>query len=84
MLTQNLPIKRTASLDSQGDAKKARHTSGAVGSPDSQGSRTTEVGKPIEKMYCDAVVNFLLKIACQVCDRGHNCVLVALKVNRVW
>ena len=66
MLGQNLPIKRTGSLDSQGDPKKARHVSGAVGSPDSQGSKTTESNKPIEKLYCDAVVNFLLKIACQV------------------
>ena len=65
-LTQGLPIKRTGSLDTQTDIKKARHTSGAVGSPDSQGSRTSESNKPIEKMYCDAVVNFLLKIACQV------------------
>ena len=66
MLGQNLPIKRTGSLDSQGDVKKARHVSGAVGSPDSQGSKTAESNKPIEKLYCDAVVNFLLKIACQV------------------
>lgn len=26
----------------------------------------TDVNKPIDKQYCDAVVNFLLRIACQV------------------
>jgi len=25
-----------------------------------------DVSKPIDKQYCDTVVNFLLKIACQV------------------
>ncbi|KAL3832377.1 hypothetical protein ACJMK2_024027 [Sinanodonta woodiana] len=59
-LTQNIPIKRTASTDSVQDLKRSRHTSGTP-------NRTqTEVTKPIEKNCCDAVVNFLLRIACQV------------------
>ena len=63
-------IKRTSSVDSPQDAKRTRHTStGAVASTSSTAStssRSTDVSKPIEKQYCDAVVNFLLRIACQV------------------
>ncbi|XP_033761645.1 transformation/transcription domain-associated protein-like [Pecten maximus] len=58
-LTQNLPVKRSTS-DSPQEAKRSRHSSGA--STRSQSDLT----KPIEKNYCDAVVNFLLRIACQV------------------
>ena len=29
-------------------------------------SRQSETSKPIDKQYCDAVVNFLLRIACHV------------------
>ncbi|KAJ8314001.1 hypothetical protein KUTeg_008562 [Tegillarca granosa] len=64
-LTQNLPMKRTASVDSPQEAKRSRHSSGAV-SPSSTRSQTDSTSKPIEKHYCDAVVNFLLRIACQV------------------
>ncbi|XP_060086157.1 transformation/transcription domain-associated protein-like [Ylistrum balloti] len=59
-LTQNLPVKRSTSVDSPQEAKRSRHSSGA--STRSQSDLT----KPIEKNYCDAVVNFLLRIACQV------------------
>ena len=31
-----------------------------------QSNKSITEGKPIEKNYCDAVVNFLLRIACQV------------------
>ncbi|KAI0213609.1 Transformation/transcription domain-associated protein [Lamellibrachia satsuma] len=43
------------------DAKKLRHASGT-----SVRSTTTDTSKPIDKQFCDAVVNFLLRIACQV------------------
>lgn len=31
-----------------------------------QSNKSVTENKPIEKNYCDAVVNFLLRIACQV------------------
>lgn len=47
--------------DSQPDPKRARHSSGAtIKATHSEGP------KPIEKAHADAVVNFLLRIACQV------------------
>ena len=59
-------IKRTASVDSPQEAKRARHGStGAAGSVTGTTGRT-EADRPIDKQYCDAVVNFLLRIACQV------------------
>ena len=58
-------VKRAGSVDPPGEVKKARYSSGAVGSPD-PATKSTESSKPIEKSYCDAVVNFLLRIACQV------------------
>ncbi|XP_052799623.1 transformation/transcription domain-associated protein-like isoform X2 [Mya arenaria] len=62
------PVKRAGSVEPQQDAKKARYSSGsAVGSPDPQ-IKPAEGTKPIEKQYCDAVVNFLLRIACQVSE----------------
>jgi transformation/transcription domain-associated protein len=60
-------VKRAGSVDPPGEVKKARYSSGAVGSPD-PATKSTESTKPIEKSYCDAVVNFLLRIACQVLD----------------
>ena len=58
-------VKRTASVDSPQEAKRARHGStGAAGV--ASGSARTDASKPIDKQYCDAVVNFLLRIACQV------------------
>ncbi|KAK7109588.1 transformation/transcription domain-associated protein-like isoform X2 [Littorina saxatilis] len=43
--------------------KRARHSTGA-GSD--SGRSLPDVNKPIEKQYCEAVVNFLLRMACQV------------------
>ena len=58
-------IKRTASVDSPQEVKRARHGStGAAGVTGAAAARSE--GKPIDKQYCDAVVNFLLRIACQV------------------
>ena len=31
---------------------------------------TAEVNKPIEKTHCDAIANFLLRLACQVLSPG--------------
>ncbi|ESP00831.1 hypothetical protein LOTGIDRAFT_140419, partial [Lottia gigantea] len=67
----NQSVKRTASVDSPQDPKRARHTSGIADSPHvrylfrSQRS-SSDLNKPIDKIYCDGVVNFLLRIACQV------------------
>ncbi|XP_053373271.1 transformation/transcription domain-associated protein-like isoform X1 [Mercenaria mercenaria] len=60
-------VKRAGSVDPPGEVKKARYSSGAVGSPD-PATKSIESSKPIEKQYCDAVVNFLLRIACQVSE----------------
>ncbi|GAB6032800.1 hypothetical protein CHUAL_012003 [Chamberlinius hualienensis] len=49
-------VKRT----SDGEAKRVRHLSSGVKTNYAEGM------KPIEKMHSDAVVNFLLRIACQV------------------
>ncbi|XP_048245320.1 transformation/transcription domain-associated protein-like isoform X4 [Haliotis rufescens] len=65
-LAQNIPVKRSASIDSPQQAdKRSRHSSGAV-SQESSTRSNSDVTKPVEKQYCDAVVNFLLRIACQV------------------
>ena len=64
-VSSGAPVKRTASVDSPQEAKRARHGStGAAGVM--SGAARTDVSKPIDKQYCDAVVNFLLRIACQV------------------
>ncbi|XP_052224459.1 transformation/transcription domain-associated protein-like isoform X9 [Dreissena polymorpha] len=60
-------VKRAGSVEPVGDVKKPRYLSGSVGSPEPQ-PRSPESSKPIEKQYCDAVVNFLLRIACQVSE----------------
>ncbi|XP_041366452.1 transformation/transcription domain-associated protein-like [Gigantopelta aegis] len=59
-LFDNMQVKRSPSVDSPQEAKRSRHSSGA------SGRSQTDVNKPIEKQFCDAVVNFLLRIACQV------------------
>ena len=59
-------VKRAGSVDPGGEVKKARYSTGAVGSPDPGVKASVESTKPIEKQYCDTVVNFLLRIACQV------------------
>uniref|UniRef100_T1JAK1 Transformation/transcription domain-associated protein n=1 Tax=Strigamia maritima TaxID=126957 RepID=T1JAK1_STRMM len=61
LMLSNIPLKRSASVESPQDAKRARHLSGA-----SSKSVQTEGSKPIDKIHVDAVVNFVLKIACQV------------------
>ena len=64
-VSSGAPVKRTASVDSPQEAKRARHGStGAAGVM--SGAARTDASKPIDKQYCDAVVNFLLRIACQV------------------
>ncbi|XP_038044323.1 transformation/transcription domain-associated protein-like isoform X2 [Patiria miniata] len=58
-------IKRPASGEHVPDAKRVRHSSGT-----SVRSISSEASKPIDKIYSDAVVNFLLRVACQVNDLG--------------
>lgn len=52
------PQKRSAS-DTLPEPKKPRLTSSSSG-------KMLEVSKPIEKTHCDAIANFLLRLACQV------------------
>ncbi|XP_064648217.1 transformation/transcription domain-associated protein-like isoform X2 [Lineus longissimus] len=61
-LASGSALKRTASVESPQDPKRARHSSGA------SVRSTTDANKPLEKQYCDTIVNFLLRIACQVRD----------------
>ncbi|KAK6165821.1 hypothetical protein SNE40_022660 [Patella caerulea] len=65
VVVANQPTKRSGSIDSPQDPKRVRNASGIPDSPHSQRS-TSDLNKPIDKAYCDAVVNFLLRIACQV------------------
>ncbi|XP_070565955.1 transformation/transcription domain-associated protein-like isoform X2 [Ptychodera flava] len=62
-LTSGLAMKRAASSPAEGqpDLKRVRHASAS-------GSRSVSLdhNKPIDKIYADSVVNFLLRIACQV------------------
>nr|XP_054766791.1 transformation/transcription domain-associated protein-like [Lytechinus pictus] len=60
-------VKRTASSDLP-DPKRVRHTS----SGSTVRSITSESSKPIEKVYSDAVVNFLIRLACQVNDSSST------------
>ncbi|XP_072179557.1 transformation/transcription domain-associated protein-like [Diadema setosum] len=60
------PVKRASSTELP-DAKRSRHTSGATAR-----SITSEASKPIEKVYSDAVVNFLIRLACQVNDSSNT------------
>ncbi|KAF5906286.1 transformation/transcription domain-associated protein isoform X1, partial [Clarias magur] len=65
-------LKRGASVDSAQDVKRFRTTTGAVGAVfgRSQSMPGTEalLSKPVEKQHTDTVVNFLIRIACQVND----------------
>jgi transformation/transcription domain-associated protein len=54
-------MKRTMSSDGIPEPKKPRLSSQAT-----PGKMTTEVNKPIDKNHCDAIANFLLRLACQV------------------
>jgi len=38
----------------------------SLGLPVQAAKTVTEVNKPIEKQYCDTIVNFLLRLACHV------------------
>ncbi|XP_047673069.1 transformation/transcription domain-associated protein isoform X1 [Tachysurus fulvidraco] len=70
--TSSGALKRGASVDSAQDVKRFRATTGAVGTVfgRSQSMPGTEalLTKPVEKQHTDTVVNFLIRIACQVND----------------
>jgi transformation/transcription domain-associated protein len=53
-------VKRSGN-DGLPEAKKPRLASS------SSSGKMLEVSKPIEKTHCDAIANFLLRLACQVC-----------------
>ncbi|XP_076468689.1 transformation/transcription domain-associated protein-like isoform X2 [Babylonia areolata] len=57
-------VKRSSASDSGQSEKRARHSTGA-GSE--SGRSVSDMNKPIEKQHCEAVVNFLLRMACQGC-----------------
>ncbi|TRZ04491.1 hypothetical protein DNTS_027557 [Danionella cerebrum] len=65
-------MKRGMSVDSAQDVKRFRTAAGAVGAVfgRSQSIPGTEalLTKPVEKQHTDTVVNFLIRIACQVND----------------
>ncbi|XP_073683761.1 transformation/transcription domain-associated protein isoform X3 [Garra rufa] len=65
-------MKRGISVDSAQDVKRFRTAAGAVGTVfgRSQSMPGTEalLTKPVEKQHTDTVVNFLIRIACQVND----------------
>lgn len=52
--------QKRAGNDGQPELKKPRLASS------SSSGKTLEVSKPIEKTHCDAIANFLLRLACQV------------------
>ncbi|XP_022520517.2 transformation/transcription domain-associated protein isoform X4 [Astyanax mexicanus] len=65
-------VKRGMSVDSAQDVKRFRSATGAVGtvfgrSQSMPGSEAL-LTKPVEKQHTDTVVNFLIRIACQVND----------------
>ncbi|XP_066519282.1 transformation/transcription domain-associated protein isoform X1 [Hoplias malabaricus] len=67
-------VKRGMSVDSAQDMKRFRSATGAVGtvfgrSQSMPGSETL-LTKPVEKQHTDTVVNFLIRIACQVNDNA--------------
>ncbi|KAI8515281.1 hypothetical protein Bbelb_060940, partial [Branchiostoma belcheri] len=57
-------VKRAMSVESPQDSKRVRHSS-QTATP-SRNPQVELVSKPIEKIHADNVVNFLVKIACQV------------------
>lgn len=65
-------VKRVMSVDSAQDVKRFRTAAGAVGTVfgRSQSVPGTDalLTKPVEKQHTDTVVNFLIRIACQVND----------------
>ncbi|XP_057214703.1 transformation/transcription domain-associated protein isoform X2 [Triplophysa rosa] len=68
-------VKRVMSVDSAQDVKRFRTAAGAVGTVfgRSQSMPGTEalLTKPVEKQHTDTVVNFLIRIACQVNDNTN-------------
>ncbi|KAI5103190.1 transformation/transcription domain-associated protein isoform X3, partial [Silurus meridionalis] len=70
--TSSGALKRGASVDSAQDVKRFRTATGSVGTVfgRSQSLPGTEalLTKPVEKQHTDTVVNFLIRIACQVND----------------
>ncbi|XP_028989558.1 transformation/transcription domain-associated protein isoform X1 [Betta splendens] len=72
--TSGAAVKRGLSLDASAgqDAKRFRTTAGAAstmfGRSQSMPATETMLTKPVEKQHTDTVVNFLIRIACQVND----------------
>uniref|UniRef100_A0ABM0MIW8 Transformation/transcription domain-associated protein-like n=1 Tax=Saccoglossus kowalevskii TaxID=10224 RepID=A0ABM0MIW8_SACKO len=65
-ISSGLALKRTGgSIEGQPDLKRPRIASTSTPQQVPR-SISSEQNKPIEKQYADAVVNFLLRIACQV------------------
>uniref|UniRef100_A0AAR2LDQ5 Transformation/transcription domain-associated protein n=1 Tax=Pygocentrus nattereri TaxID=42514 RepID=A0AAR2LDQ5_PYGNA len=62
-------VKRGMSVDSAQDVKRFRSATGSVfGRSQSMPGSETLLTKPVEKQHTDTVVNFLIRIACQVND----------------
>ncbi|KAL6475143.1 hypothetical protein MHYP_G00161830 [Metynnis hypsauchen] len=65
-------VKRGMSVDSAQDVKRFRSATGSVstvfGRSQSMPGSETLLTKPVEKQHTDTVVNFLVRIACQVND----------------
>uniref|UniRef100_W5MQE4 Transformation/transcription domain-associated protein n=1 Tax=Lepisosteus oculatus TaxID=7918 RepID=W5MQE4_LEPOC len=69
-------VKRGLSMDSGQDVKRFRTATGAVGTvfgrSQSMPGTETLLTKPVEKQHTDTVVNFLVRIACQVNDNANT------------
>ncbi|KAL2078137.1 hypothetical protein ACEWY4_025822 [Coilia grayii] len=68
-------VKRAASMDAGQDVKRFRTATGAVGAvfgrAQSVPGAETLLTKPVDKQHTDTVVNFLIRIACQVNDSAN-------------
>ncbi|KAG5854372.1 hypothetical protein ANANG_G00037140 [Anguilla anguilla] len=68
-------VKRGLSMDSGQDVKRFRTATGAVstvfGRSQSMPGTESLLTKPVEKQHTDTVVNFLIRIACQVNDTAN-------------
>ncbi|XP_051789631.1 transformation/transcription domain-associated protein isoform X2 [Erpetoichthys calabaricus] len=69
-------MKRGLSMDSGQDVKRFRTATGAVSTVFARSQSTPGadalLGKPVEKQHTDTVVNFLIRIACQVNDSAST------------
>uniref|UniRef100_H2ZTG6 Transformation/transcription domain associated protein n=1 Tax=Latimeria chalumnae TaxID=7897 RepID=H2ZTG6_LATCH len=69
-------VKRGLSMDSGQDVKRFRTATGAVsmvfGRSQSLPGADALLSKPIDKQHTDTVVNFLIRIACQVNDSSNT------------